>query len=573
MKQKRSGRRGGRARQPAAKRATTPARKRGPSISARELLQLREAQETLNAIRSGAVDAVVVASAGAGGDKVYSLAGADQPYRIYVERMQEGAATVSSSAVVLFCNQRFADMLALPLEKVIGTDLRAHLSPVAWAALARVSNGRGETAKLEDVLQRADAGTLPVMLTASPLPLEGQDVICLVVTDLTAQRQNAALRLAKEVAEKANLAKDSFLAALSHELRTPLNPALIRANALEQDPGLPDAIRDDVRLIRRNIELEARLIDDLLDLTRIAQGKLQLHSAPIGLNAIVRGALEICGSDLRSRRLHIELACAAANDRSVGDGIRLQQAVWNLITNAAKFTPPDGHIRIATANPRDGWIAITVKDDGIGFAPADAAKLFEAFEQGDREVTRQFGGLGLGLAITRSIVLAHGGAVRGESDGRNRGALFTIELPLHANVAPPEPEPALPTRRPPAAGTRILLVEDHRDTRHVMESLLRRDQFSVVSAGTATEALALAERQPFDILIADLGLPDQSGLELMKELARRRPIRGIATSGYGMEEDIARCHAAGFDHHLTKPVRIAELRALLADLADPAPES
>ncbi|HWA84580.1 MAG TPA: ATP-binding protein [Opitutus sp.] len=570
MKKRRSNS-GPRARPSAPKTAAGSVRPSSHRITHKEFLKLREAHETLGAIRSGEVDAVVVSNAG--GDKIYTLTGADLPYRIYIERMQEGAVTVSAGAVILYCNQRFADMLGVPLEKVIGADLRTHLPAVAWAALARVTRSGEPVAKLEHELRRADGAALPVMLTASPLPLEGQVVICLIVMDLTAQRQNAELRLAKEVAEKANLAKDSFLAALSHELRTPLNPALMRANALELDASLPEAFRADVSLIRRNIELEARLIDDLLDLTRIAQGKLQLHVAPMELNSVVRGALEICATEIRTRSLHVEFACAAAADRSVGDGIRLQQAVWNLITNAAKFTPKGGHIRISTSNPRDRWIAIEVADDGIGFDPRDATKLFDAFEQGDREVTRLFGGLGLGLAITRSIVQAHGGTTRAESPGRNQGARFTIELPLRAEIPAPVPERIPAPPRIPAAGTRILLVEDHRDTRQVMESLLRRDRFSVVSAGSATEALALAEKQPFDILIADLGLPDQSGLELMRQLGQRYRIRGIATSGYGMEEDIARCRAAGFDHHLTKPVRIAQLRQLLADLCAPAGKS
>jgi CheY-like chemotaxis protein len=285
------------------------------------------------------------------------------------------------------------------------------------------------------------------------------------------------------------------------------------------------------------------------------------------LNAVVRSALEICDAEIRARDLTVELACSAATDRSVGDPIRLQQAVWNLINNAAKFSPRKGRIRISTANPRDQWIAIAVQDDGIGFDAADAAKLFDAFEQGGKEVTRQFGGLGLGLAITRSIVLAHGGIVRAHSDGRNRGALFTIELPLRPDVPVTAPAHADTTLRQPPAGMRILLVEDHRDTRHTMETILRRDHLNVVSAGTAREALALAERHRFDVLIADLGLPDQSGLELMKQLGPRFGLHGIATSGYGMDDDIAECRAAGFDYHLTKPVRIAQLRTLLAELS------
>lgn len=571
VKQKRSNRRRKRAHQPAKPAAPRAGRVRvrGHLVTTEELAKLRdalrEAQETLNAIRSGEVDAVVVS--GSDGNKIYSLAGAEQPYRIYVERMQEGAVTVSPAGLILYCNQRFAGMLDQPLEKVIGTDFRAHLPPAMWSSLAAVGRDDGEFVKLEHLLQRPTRAPLPVMLTASLLPLEGQNVVCLVVTDLTEQKQNSELQLAKEVAEKASAAKDAFLAALSHELRTPLNPALMRAIALEQDAALPEPLREDLHLIRRNIELEARLIDDLLDLTRIAQGKLQLHFGSMELNPVVRRALEICEAEIRARELNVEIDCAATADRTVGDAIRLQQAVWNLITNSAKFTPKGGHIRIITANPRDRWMSISVRDDGVGFSPGDAAKLFEAFEQGSKEITRQFGGLGLGLAITRSIVLAHGGTVTAHSDGQNRGAAFTIELPLRPDSSLPSLERSVTALRQLPVGMRILLVEDHRDTRHTMETILRRDNFNVISAGTAREALALAEQQTFDVLIADLGLPDRSGLDLMKELGSRFGIRGIATSGYGMEEDIAQCRAAGFDYHLTKPVRIAQLRTLLADLS------
>ena len=240
--------------------------KNGHWISPVELAKLqsnlREAQETLEAIRSGEVDAVVVH--GPHGNQIYSLTSAEQPYRVYVEQMQEGAVTVSSDAMILYCNQRFADMMQVPLERVISSQLSNYLGPQAWEKIATVFD-QGSVVKHQCLLEPSAGGKLPVNLTASRLPLENQNVMCLVVTDLTEQKKHEEVRLARELAEKASLAKDDFLAALSHELRTPLTPVLITTNALEQNRGLSTEIREALKLIRRNVELEARLIDDLLD--------------------------------------------------------------------------------------------------------------------------------------------------------------------------------------------------------------------------------------------------------------------------------------------------------------------
>ena len=526
---------------------------------------LREATDTLTAIRSGEVDAVVVS--GVNGNQIYSLAGAEQPYRIYVERMQEGAVTVASDGLILYANQRFATMLGRPLERVISASLRAVLPALSWELLVGLFAKSDEVVTHETLLTTAQDEPLPVKITASRLPLDGQEMMCLVVTDLTAQKQHLELQLAKEVADRSNRAKDAFLAALSHELRTPLNPALLRVVAIEQDPELPERLRDDVELVRRNIELEARLIDDLLDLTRIAQGKLPLQLAPMDLHAAVRGAVEICEAGIRAKELQFRMSLQAGEARTIGDPVRVQQAVWNLLNNAAKFTPRGGRIAVTTRNPKAGGFEIEVCDTGVGFDPETAPMLFEAFEQGGSEVTRQFGGLGLGLAITRSIVVAHHGSVRAESPGPGRGASFFVTLPLETGAAEAIPasraEPARPAEK---RRVRILLVEDHRDTRVTMELLLRQSGYDVTSAGTAGEALALADRETFDLVITDLGLPDRSGLELMPELKARQPVRGIATSGYGMEDDIAKCRAAGFDEHLTKPIKLDQLRRVIRRL-------
>jgi signal transduction histidine kinase len=283
--------------------------KQGHWLSAEEFSQLQrnlnEAQETLEAIRSGAVDAVVVQ--GPQGSQIYSLTGTDQPYRFYVERMQEGAVTISHRGIVLYANRRFADMVNKPLELVISTDVKDYLDSAACKGILSVIANQNEAVKFESVLRSANNSDLPVYLTASYLPLQGQNVVCLVVTDLSAQKQNEELRLAKEVAEKANNAKDSFLAALSHELRTPLNPVLLLASEGAEDPELPQRARADFATIRDNIELEARLIDDLLDLNRIAHGKLALDRRHIDCHDVLDNAIAIVEPEIRQKKISLTI--------------------------------------------------------------------------------------------------------------------------------------------------------------------------------------------------------------------------------------------------------------------------
>lgn len=408
---------------------------RGHWLSDEELSQLRrnltEAQETLEAIRSGAVDAVVVN--GPQGNQVYSLTGADQPYRVYVERMQEGAVTISHRGVILYANRRFADMVNQPLEQVIGTDIKDHLDSPACAKILHVIANQNDAVKFESSLKSANSADLPVHLTASYLPLLDQKVVCLVVTDLSAQKQNEELRMAKEIAEKANSAKDAFLAALSHELRTPLNPVLLLASEGAEDPELPQRARADFATIRDNIELEARLIDDLLDLNRIAHGKLALDRRQIDCHEVLDNAIAIVEPEIRRKKISLNLNLDKKPCPLTADRTRLQQVFWNVLSNAVKFTPEKGKITVATAvAPDRKHCSITVTDSGIGMTEDEIRKIFDAFAQGEHAKEsgpHKFGGLGLGLSISRMLVKMHEGSISAHSDGTGHGATFTIQLP------------------------------------------------------------------------------------------------------------------------------------------------
>jgi signal transduction histidine kinase/CheY-like chemotaxis protein len=498
------------------------------------------------------------------------MTGAEQPYRVYVEQMQEGAVTVSSAGMILYCNRRFAEMVKRPLEKVISSHLSHYLPHSVWEHISGVFRENPGVIKQVAALHGSRQLDLPVNLTASRLPVDGQEIMCLVVTDLSGQKEAEAFRQGKELAEKASAAKDHFLAALSHELRTPLTPALMVATALEKDRSLPENVQHDIALIRRNVELEARLIDDLLDLTRIRHGKLTLNRSDIDMHMILNRAIEICQPDvlLKNQQLKVELHARKVGAR--GDAVRLQQVFWNVIRNAVKFTRETGSITISTSNAAGtNKIRVSITDTGIGFPPESASNLFQAFEQGGGHITHQYGGLGLGLVISRSIMEAHDGTIRAESPGPGRGAVFTLEFPL-ADPARTSPSqaPFLSSVPTPDPSISILLVEDHKDTRMSIQRLLEIAGHKVTSAASAHQALAFASADKFDLVVSDLGLPDQTGHELMTQLKSRHGLEGIALSGYGMEEDIERSRLAGFRDHLTKPVSFDQLKEMITQFSN-----
>lgn len=399
------------------------------------------------------------------------------------------------------------------------------------------------------------------------------------------RRVQEELERAHREAQAANEAKDQFLATLSHELRTPLTPVLAVLSGLEAAPDLaPHA--PELAMIRRNVELEARLIDDLLDLTRITRGKLELHRREIDARRVVEHALATTEKELAEKGLRLEVALAPEDHRVWADAPRLTQVLWNLLSNAAKFTPPGGTVSVRSRVEQGSFgsreLAIEIHDTGIGIEPDVLPRIFDAFEQTARRITRRFGGLGLGLAVSRTIVDLHGGRLTADSEGPDQGSTFTVRLPL-GGIQEELDETGMWFARPrsgqPGAGPdrplRILLVEDHPDTAEAMADLLRLIGHQVVVAGSVTAALETAAsllngddgEARIDLVVSDLGLPDGSGQDLMRELVRRYHLRGIAVSGYGMEEDVRRSHEAGFSRHLTKPVDLAALREAIRQVA------
>src|SRR5262249_5116684 len=364
-----------------------------------------------------------------------------------------------------------------------------------------------------------------------------------------------------ELEEKArsNLAKDQFLAMLSHELRTPLTPVLASALELENEPDVREDVRESLQMIRRNVELEARLIDDLLDLTRIDRGKVQLNFEIVDADTLLQNALEICQPEIHRKHLMPSLNLNAQRVYIRADPARLQQIFWNLINNAVKFTPPNGQIAISTTNDSVGKLRVEIADTGMGIEPEALPKIFDAFEQGGRT---QLGGLGLGLAISKTLVEAHKGTITAQSAGRNEGSKFNLVFPTcdktEAQIAP-----ALSPRFADRQPMRILLVEDHEDTNRSLTNLLVRRGYHVQSALTFQSALDISEKEEFDVLVSDLALPDGNGIDLMRKLSSKQPLFGIALTGFGMEADIRRSRDVGVQHHLVKPIDLNKLDALI----------
>jgi PAS domain S-box-containing protein len=429
----------------------------------------------------------------------------------------------------------------------------------------RLPEGRFAHVQISSVGVSRDSGNGMVYLAALT------DVTGRVL--LERERRKAEERVAeatrqRSAAQAASEAKDRFLAMLSHELRTPLTPALLRLSALAGDGALSERAREDVKLILDNVKLEVRLIDDLLDLSRILRGKFEPNLEHLDLREVITKSLQFCEPDIGARTVILTPKLFADPLPVYGDRVRLQQVFWNVLRNAVKFTPEGGRI-VCDGDGSNGSIVVSVADSGIGIEPEAMARIFSVFEQGGNETTRRFGGLGLGLAISRAVLIAHQGTIEAYSAGRGEGSTFTISLP--SDTAPPELETAAPPitqAAPPKKPLRILLVEDHNETRNAMARLLRKLGYELAAAPNATEAAEMAAQGHFDVVISDLGLPDRDGYDLMRELSGRHQLKGIALSGYGMEQDLARSKESGFAMHMVKPVTIEALAHAIDELSE-----
>lgn len=394
------------------------------------------------------------------------------------------------------------------------------------------------------------------------LQLEAQNVALQRETEERLRR--IAAESARAEAEAANAAKDRFLAMLSHELRTPLTPIVYAIALLEKEGGVPPNVQHALDTIQRNVRLEARLIDDLLDLARIRSGKFTLQRQILDVHEVLKDTMAICVDESGKANVQVVTEISAKNSEVDADPARLRQIFWNLLNNAMKFTSAEGTVVIRTFNGPDRLV-VEIKDSGQGIAPGQIERIFDAFEQAEGKPSS--GGLGLGLAICKTLVELHGGVIMAQSEGAGAGALFRVELPCARRAKGDKGGEKLTPI--PLGALRLLLVDDHKDTVDTLALLLGSQGHDVRVAGSIREAIETAKGYEFDVLISDIGLPDGRGTDLLTSLRERagKNIKAIAMSGFGMEEDREKSRLAGFAEHLTKPIEFAVLERALTRLA------
>lgn len=502
--------------------------------------------------------------------------------RRILEQNAIGIAELDLQGRFILVNDQFCAMVRRSREELLQIQIRdiTHPDDIAVAVELREKLLNGSTANsiLEKRYVCPDGVVVWVQDHLSSIrdasgALCGIAVASADITDRKTAEQ--AAERARDEAISASRAKDDFLAALSHELRTPLNPVLLLASEGASNASYPPSARADFDTITRNVTLEARLFEDLLDLTRITRGKLKLEREPLDLHASLTDALTTVEDDVRQKQIILRREFTAEPLIVTGDPVRLQQVMWNVLKNAVKFTPIGGTVAVETRSTSNHRAVVAITDTGIGMTPEELERIFKTFAQGDHATghsAHRFGGLGLGLAISRTLVESHGGTITASSRGRDRGATFTVELPLAlaSEISMTTPSTGrLPSATPFEAGgvrTRVLVVEDHEPTRVALTRLLVRRNFDVLSVGSVSEALTVAADGGIDLLLSDVGLPDGNGYDLMRELRVGHGMRGVALTGYGKDEDIALSREAGFAAHLTKPVDIRSLDKVLREL-------
>lgn len=410
-----------------------------------------------------------------------------------------------------------------------------------------------------------------------------------IVQDVTArkdfdhERESLLAResSARSEAERANRMKDEFLATLSHELRTPLNAILNWCQLLRYEKGDGAQVETGLNIIERNSRTQVQLIEDLLDMSRIVSGKVRLDVQSVDLATVVRATIETVQPSAADKRIQLSSVLDPMAGPVRGDPARLQQIIWNLLSNALKFTPEGGHVHVAVER-MNSQVEISVRDSGIGISPEFLPFVFDRFVQADASSSRRHGGLGLGLSIVKNLTALHGGTVSAESQGSGQGATFRVRLPLPAlaqasdptavsRIHPSPPADACDVAAPDLSGLRILAVDDDSDALHAVKRLLEGRGASVSAVRTGPEALALLQQEPFHVLLSDIGMPAMDGFELIRlvRLLNGPPgqIPAVALTAFARTEDRQRAMVAGFDNYLSKPVELAELLVVVARLA------
>jgi signal transduction histidine kinase/CheY-like chemotaxis protein len=526
--------------------------------------RLSEAENNLMAIYSGEIDALLLADE-KGERRVFTLRSADAPYRALVERMQEGAATLSLTGHIVYCNQRFADLVRRPLEHIFGLSVTEFL-PVAETEILRTilehGTGRYVTRLVIDGQEATE-----VQITLSSIVLDDVEHRTLIVSDISS--------LAR--AQRESRSKDEFLAMLAHELRNPLGAIQGAVHALSIiGHSDPMALRA-TGIIKRQVVHMARLVDDLLDVGRAVTGKIVLKRRPIHLGDCVKSSVTtLAAGNPNYSRIHFTQEPVWVQ----GDSVRIEQIAGNLISNALKFSQSERPVVVSVT--REGEFAVLrVSDQGVGIPPEMLPRIFDLFVQAHHTIDRSRGGLGIGLTLVRRLAELHGGTIQAESAGDGRGSTFTVRIPM----IPAPDEVAGDGNGAHAKGNgngshelqryhesrRVLLVDDNHDSREMYRAVLRANGHDVSEAADGERALQVLDTNAFDVAFIDIGLPGgMDGYELARRIRLHpggKDVRLVALTGYGFPEDRAQSHLAGFARHLVKPVEPDILQRELSSLS------
>jgi PAS domain S-box-containing protein len=513
-----------------------------------------------------------------------ALQKSERELREFVENATVGIHWVGPDGKILWANRAELEMLGYAAEEYIGRDIRQfHVdAPVIDDILCRLT--QGQVLQAYGARLRRKDGSIAEVLIDSSVYFEGdqfvhtrcftRDVTALKRAEREREQLLEAERAARAEAERASRIKDEFLATLSHELRTPLNAIMGWSQLLRSGAATPEDLAQGLEVIQRNCRAQTQLIEDLLDMSRVVTGKLRLDMRPVDLAAVVGAAVDAVRPAAEAKGLRVELDVDPLAPPVRGDAARLQQVIWNLLTNAIKFTPAGGAVRAALERA-DSHVEVVVSDTGAGIPPEFLPHVFERFRQADGSITRRHGGLGLGLAIVKQLAELHGGTVRAKSAGEGHGATFAMSLP---GLPPEEPHAATgsgrdnPCDRTDLTGVRVLVVDDEPDAREVVKRLLGECGAAVTTACSAEEALDALRRERPDVLVSDIGMPGVDGYELLRRVRALGRDRGgdvpaVALTAFARPDDRLRALRAGYQLHLAKPVDVPELYAVVASVA------
>jgi PAS domain S-box-containing protein len=514
------------------------------------------------------------------------------------------------SSIITSWNKGAERIFGYSADEMIGTSITRIIPPELQSQeteiVARIR--RGERFDHFDTIRLTkDGRRLHVSLTISPIKDTHGNVVgaSKIARDITDRKlAEEALREAQKIAQEASTAKqrlleseraarseiekashmkDEFLATLSHELRTPLNAVLGWANALRLGRPGPEELREGLEAIERNARAQAQMIDELLDMSRIISGKVRLDVQRLDLPAIVAASIDAVRASASTKGVRLQIVIDPLNAPVSGDPNRLQQVFWNLLNNAVKFTPKQGRVQVLLQRV-DSHVEVSIIDTGEGISSDLLPYIFDRFKQADASTTRHHGGLGLGLAIVKQLVELHGGSVRAESAGLGKGATFIVSFPLLALHVPPDERerqnslsklrdvPPLPTIS--LKSITVLVVDDEPDARHLLKRLLESAGAAVHLARSAEDGMAQLLAKPVDVLICDIGMPDEDGYSLMRRIralddSQKSEVAAVALTAYARLVDRTAAIRAGFQNHLPKPVEPAELLAVVHSLGNP----